>query len=286
MNSRVISLKKPLVTVIVATYNRGSFLERCLRSILDQDYENIECLVIDGASQDDSVAILQRMAAEDSRLRFISEPDNGEVYAVNKGLDRARGEIIAFQASDDYYLEGAFTHAVNGLLADRSIAGVSGQGIYVNEMGQYLGYGATPYKKVFLKEQIRYVLMVRYKTCFVCHGSFFGWKEKLLKVGKFDPKFSVVPDWDYYLRLTEAGYTFGYIARPLYKFTIHQGMGTRKYAKRVEIQRKVLHQRYGMRWYHELFRITFGRALSYLQNPLRTPFLKGFFREFLCFWKT
>src|SRR3954470_15218449 len=86
--------KLPLVSVIVATYNRGRFLERCIRSILNQTYRNVECIVVDGASKDDSVAILKRLQAEDARVHFISEPDEGEVYAVNKGLDMARGEII------------------------------------------------------------------------------------------------------------------------------------------------------------------------------------------------
>src|SRR5687768_3217226 len=97
------TVTKPLVSVVMATYNRASFLEACLRSILDQSYQNLECIVVDGASKDNSVEILTRMAAADPRLRFMSEPDKGEVFAMNKGIDMARGDILAFQASDDYY---------------------------------------------------------------------------------------------------------------------------------------------------------------------------------------
>src|SRR3954462_3359582 len=115
-NLQSLDKKEPLVSIIIATYNRGNFLERCLRSVLDQTYRNLECIVVDGASKDDSVKILERLSRQDSRLRYISEPDEGEVYAVNKGLDMALGEIIGFQASDDFYTSEAVSNSVDFLV--------------------------------------------------------------------------------------------------------------------------------------------------------------------------
>ena len=127
--------ERPLVSIIVPTFNRASFLERCVRSILSQTYPNIECLVMDAASTDGSVGILQRLAAEDPRLKFISEPDKGEVDATNKGMGLVTGAIMGVQASDDFYVADAVAKAVEFLLAHPDCIGVSGDAMYVDDRG-------------------------------------------------------------------------------------------------------------------------------------------------------
>lgn len=98
--------RNPLISVIVPSFNHGQYLRRCIDSILAQDYRPLEILVVDGASTDDTVQVLQSYAHV-PELRWSSEPDNGPADAVNKGLARARGEIAGIQSSDDYYLPGA-----------------------------------------------------------------------------------------------------------------------------------------------------------------------------------
>lgn len=271
---------QPLVSIIVATYNRGKFLERCIGSILDQTYRNIECIVVDGASKDDSVAILERLAAEDARVKFISEPDSGEVYAVNKGLDMARGQIVGFQASDDFYTPEAVSNSVEFLLKNPEYIGVSGDALYIDEHGNELGMGITTYRGRMSRETIRKIIVRRFKACPVCHGSFFGWRERLLKYGKLDPNFSVTPDWEYYLRLLRAGETIGYIPKIHYKYTTHSDMGAVKYWAKVEAQREKLYKLHNVTPFHIFLRSTFGRLTSYLANPYRTPFVPGIKREF------
>jgi len=163
----------PLVSVIVPTFNRARFIERCVRSILDQTYRNLECIVMDGGSKDGSVPVLENLAASDPRLKFVSKPDKGEVFATNEGFDQARGEIIGVQASDDFYVPDAVESAVTFLLSHKQYAGVSGDAIYVDESGQPLGRGVITYRGIMDREHIRRILMVRYKSCFVLHGSFF-----------------------------------------------------------------------------------------------------------------
>jgi glycosyltransferase involved in cell wall biosynthesis len=90
-----------VVSIIVPTYNRDRFLGRCVQSIVGQTYQELECIVVDGASKDNSLAMLRRLAAEDPRLRFVSEPDHDEVYAVNKGLIMVEGGILGQEASGD-----------------------------------------------------------------------------------------------------------------------------------------------------------------------------------------
>jgi glycosyltransferase involved in cell wall biosynthesis len=277
--------KFPLVSIIVATYNREKFLERCIRSVLNQTYNNVECIVVDGASKDDSVSILTRLSREDNRVRWISEPDDGEVYAVNKGLDMARGEIVGFQASDDFYTLEAVKHSVEFLLKNPSYIGVSGDALYVDEEGKELGMGVTTYRGEMCKETIRKIIIVRYRACPVCHGSFFGWRERLLKHGKLDPAFSVTPDWEFYLRQLKNGERIGHLPKIHYKYTAHEDMGAVKYWRRVEEQRRELFRIHQIWRRHIILRETWGRLASYLMNPYRTPLLRGIRRELQMYYR-
>lgn len=268
-----------MVSIIVPTLNRARYLERCVRSILGQTYRNIECLVMDGGSKDDSVDVLRRLAREDPRLKFVSELDQGEVFATNKGMSLATGEIMGVEASDDFYVPDAVEKAVEFLLAHPEYIGVGGDGLYVDGQGAELGRGVITYRGLMAKDKIRRILILRYKSCLVCHGSFFGWRPRLLSHGKLDPAFSVTPDWEFYLRLLAAGERIGCLPRIQYKHTIHPDAGASKYWARVEAQRRQFHRRHGMKWHHELLRSTVGRFASYLANPYRTPFIPGLKRE-------
>jgi glycosyltransferase involved in cell wall biosynthesis len=106
---------KPRLTIITPSYNQAAFIERTLESVVDQRYENLEYIVIDGGSTDGSVEVVERYA--DHLAYWVSEQDYGQTHALNKGLRRATGDIISYINSDDYYLPGAFDAAVAALEA-------------------------------------------------------------------------------------------------------------------------------------------------------------------------
>jgi len=112
---------RPLVSIIIPSFNQGKFIRETIQSCLTQDYRPLEVLVLDGASTDETVAVLKSF--NEPVLRWWTEQDKGVVDAVNKGLKLARGDILSIQSSDDVFLPGAVTAAVK-MLAENPLAGL------------------------------------------------------------------------------------------------------------------------------------------------------------------
>lgn len=124
----------PLVSIITPSYNQAAYLEATLRSVLEQDYPRIEYIVVDGGSNDGSVEIIRQYA--DRLAWWVSEKDRGQAEAINKGFARANGEYIAWLNSDDVYLPGAVSAAVQALQADPNLALVYGDVLAIDSQGR------------------------------------------------------------------------------------------------------------------------------------------------------
>ncbi len=123
----------PRVTIITPSYNQAAFLEETIRSVLSQDYPNLEYMIADGGSTDGSVEIIQRYAG---RLAWwVSEKDRGQADAINKGFARATGEIVAWLNSDDYYMPGAIHAAVAELQNHPEVGMVFGDVVSIDGAG-------------------------------------------------------------------------------------------------------------------------------------------------------
>lgn len=126
----------PLVSIVTPSFNQAEYIEMTLQSVLRQEYEPIEYIVIDGASTDGSRDIIESYS--DQLDYWISEPDQGQVDAINKGLRKATGEVVAWINSDDMYVAGAVQEAVNALRENPEVGMVYGDGIMVDGTNKLL----------------------------------------------------------------------------------------------------------------------------------------------------
>jgi len=124
----------PLISIVTPSFNQGKYLEKTILSVLEQGYPNLEYIIIDGGSTDESVEIIRKYA--DRLTYWVSEPDRGQSHAINKGFERASGEIFGWLNSDDYYHRGALREVAEQFIANPDAGAVVGAGdMLVEETG-------------------------------------------------------------------------------------------------------------------------------------------------------
>ncbi len=229
---------QPDVTVVTPSYNQGIFIEETIQSVLSQTGAAVEYIVMDGGSTDQTLEILEKHRG---LLDFVSEKDEGQTDAINKGLRRARGRILAYLNSDDAYLPGAIGKAVEFLDGHREYAMVYGEGYHVDAQGRFLErYYTEPYDFRRLAE-----------ICFICQPTAFFRRELLSTVGYFDASLQFCMDYDYWIRVGKR-YAVGYIPAYLAMSKLHSEGKTlgQRVAFHDEIV-KIIRRHYGyvpMRW--------------------------------------
>jgi glycosyltransferase involved in cell wall biosynthesis len=132
----------PRLSVVTPSYNQGRFLEMTIRSVLLQGYPNLEYIVIDGGSSDESVAVIRKY--EKFLSFWVSEKDNGQTDAVNKGLLKSSGEYLGWINSDDIYLKDAFQRIINLFLRSSEIVLAHGNHVLIDKDDRVIGSSSLP----------------------------------------------------------------------------------------------------------------------------------------------
>jgi glycosyltransferase involved in cell wall biosynthesis len=216
----------PLVTIITPSFNQGQFIEETILSVLNQDYQNIEYIVMDGGSTDETLDILKKYS---NHIVWFSEKDRGQTDAINKGLCLAKGEILAYLNSDDTYLSGAVTKAVHFLTSDNpGEKMVYGEGYHISAEGKIIErYPTEPFDYEHLAE-----------TCYICQPSAFWKREVIETVGLLDDTLHYAMDYDYWIRITKMFGSLGYLKEYLANSRFYPG--TKTMSKRLEAHAEIL----------------------------------------------
>jgi len=184
-----------LVSVVTPSYNQALYLEQTIQSVLGQDYPRIEYIVIDGGSTDSSVEIIKRYADAGRLAYWTSEKDSGQAEAINKGLARANGEIVAWLNSDDYYMLNTISVAVRCFEQNPDVVMAYGNMLAVDGAGHTLN--VLKYKQIALEDLL----------CFQIIGqpSVFFRRSALEKAGLLEPTFHFMLDHQLWIRLAQQG---------------------------------------------------------------------------------
>jgi glycosyltransferase involved in cell wall biosynthesis len=185
-------MQKPLVSIITPSFNQAPFLRRTMESVLDQDYPNVEYILMDGASIDGSQRIIESYA--DQLVHWESLPDQGQTDAINKGFAKAKGKYLAWLNSDDVYQPGAISEAVAYLESHPQVAMVYGDCTFIDAQDRVIGR--------FPAAQTNYARLRRGYVHIPQQASFFRadlWRQ----VGPLDPSYYFAMDYDLWVRLAK-----------------------------------------------------------------------------------
>lgn len=200
----------PRVSVVTPSYNQGRFVEQTIRSVLLQAYPNLEYIVIDGGSTDESVEVIRRY--EPFLAHWESEPDRGQSHAINKGFARATGDILCWLNSDDFYLPGALRAVAEAI--DEGAAAVVGHCL------QVYADGRPPCRGVGRFEGTGRLLEF-WKGYRMHQPSIFWRREVFERVGYLDESLHMTMDFDYWVRVARH-FEFQNIDRDLSCATYHE----------------------------------------------------------------
>lgn len=256
-----ISNNWPHISIITPSYNQGQFIEETIRSVLLQGYPNLEYIIIDGGSTDDSVEIIKKY--EPWLAYWVSEADHGQSHAINKGVKRATGEILAWLNSDDIYLPGALFHVANEFLRNRAewIVGITlVTDINLKALDRFvpqINIGGWKAKNYQSHGWLDFVMTHRSGTALPQMSSFWS-KKAILKAGEIDESFRYAMDHDLYGRLAHAGYRPKLIPQTLSCFRSHRQQKTREFP--VIFWKEEL--RSAKRWQHQELSLDEKQALE------------------------
>ena len=197
-----------LFSIVTPSFNQAQYLERTLRSVLDQNYPRIEYLVLDGGSTDGSPEIIRR---HETRLAYwTSAPDAGQAAAINSGWRRARGDVLAWINSDDYYLPGALSTVAEELQRRPSALMVYGQCLVVDQDGRSLGKMGGPF------DLTRLLLVGN----MISQPATFIRRQALELAGPLDENLRYAMDYDFFIRVARLASPV-FVEVPLASYTMH-----------------------------------------------------------------
>ncbi|NWJ46547.1 MAG: glycosyltransferase [Chloroflexi bacterium] len=206
----------PLITIVTPSYNHAEFIERTIKSVLDQQYPKLEYIIQDGGSSDNTVRILKRYSGQ--LTRWESAKDKGQAHAINLGFQNTNGEIMAYLNSDDLLLPGTLAYVAQFFIEHPQVDVVYGQRVIINEYDREVGRWILPPHRhglPIMEDILSWADYIPQETLF--------WRRSLWEKvgGKIDENFQFAMDWELLLRFRAANATFARLPRFLGAFRVH-----------------------------------------------------------------
>lgn len=221
--------KRPKISIITPSLNQAEFIEQTISSVLDQGYPNLEYIIIDGGSTDGTVDLIRKY--ESHLAYWVSEKDGGQSNAINKGLKRATGDIIAYINSDDYYLNGVFERVANAYRDHPAVDLWHGRCRIVDQYGAKVDERIGSIKRY---DEILDLWDVWWKRRNFVQPEVFWTKRIYDKIGIFREDLHLVMDYEYWLRIFSAGGTAGFIDAEFAAFRLQPNQKSTQPAKTAE----------------------------------------------------
>lgn len=183
-----------MFSIIIPSYNQGIYIAQTIDSILNQSYKNVEVLVIDGGSTDNTIEVLKNYG---NRIYWLSEKDRGQTHAINKGLTLAKGNIITYLNSDDYYLDNTLEIIARTFSTNEGALWVTGDYVIVDEEGNKIQNAIGKYKS-FFRSMLSFNLLIVLNP--IIQPSTFLSRALMEKIGLFNEDLHYVMDYEYWLK--------------------------------------------------------------------------------------
>jgi len=227
------SEERPWVSIITPTYNQAPFLRDTIESVLEQDYPHVEHIILDDGSTDETAKILSEYTG---RVVWESQPNMGQTPTINKGWQRCRGEILTWLNSDDTFLPGALTKAVEYLRQRPDVGVVFGDTLFTEEDG-------TPIERSVTRDAFDYQKFVLQCDNPIAQPSAFIRRSVIDDVGLLDPHYYYFMDWDFWLR-AGARHPIEYVTETFSTYRLHADSKTMAQAGRAAPELERMYKKY------------------------------------------
>lgn len=224
----------PKISVITPSYNQGHLIRETIDSVLNQNYPNLEYIVMDGGSTDNTVQVLKQYKG---KLDYVSKKDRGQTDAINQGIKKATGDILMYLNSDDIMLPNTLNTVGEYFNSHPDAMWLTGDYFIIDEKGKKIQSFVANYKKVLRNIPIFDVLSI---ANFIIQPSTFWRKELTKEIGIFDESLHLCMDYDYWMRTIQK-YPLHVLPNHFSLFRIHgTSKGGTQYEKQFNEEHQVL----------------------------------------------
>lgn len=199
-------------SVVTPSFNQGAFIGEALLSVKQQEYGNLEHLVIDGSSSDETTAILRHYSDQEhwDHLRWVSEPDRGQSDALNKGFARATGDIVGWLNSDDRYRPGCFRRVADVFQRHPEVDVVYGDYTWIDETGRV--------SSIRREIEFSHFILLYHRVLYIPTTATF-FRRRIFEDGnRLDERLHYALDFEFFVRLAARGYRFQHLPAVLADF--------------------------------------------------------------------